>query len=120
MRPGHPALRAVLPDGRPVVGLPGNPLAAIMALLTLGAPLLAGLTARPLPPLGSVPAGIRLAPLRGRDRLVPYALTAAGAVPAERVGSAMLRGLAGADGVAVVPAAGAAAGDPLRTLQLPW
>ncbi|MFD1214961.1 molybdopterin-binding protein, partial [Arthrobacter sp. GCM10027362] len=38
MRPGHPALLARLPDGRPLVGLPGNPLAAIMALLTLGAP----------------------------------------------------------------------------------
>jgi hypothetical protein len=32
----------------------------------------------------------------------------------------MMRGLAGADGVAVVPAAGAAAGEPLRTLPLPW
>ena len=120
MRPGHPALLAGLPDGRLLVGLPGNPLAAIMALLTLGAPLLAGFNARPLPPLGSVPAGARLAPLSGRDRLVPYTLTAAGAVPVERAGSAMMRGLAGADGVAVVPAAGAAAGDLLRTLPLPW
>jgi molybdopterin molybdotransferase len=91
-----------------------------MALLTLGAPLLAGFNGRPLPPLGSVPAGTRLPPLAGRDRLTPYALTAAGAVPAERVGSAMMRGLAGADGVAVVPAEGAAAGDRLRTLPLPW
>lgn len=120
MRPGHPALLAALPGGRLLVGLPGNPLAAIMALLTLGAPLLAGLNARPLPPLGSVRAGVRLPPLAGRDRLIPYALTAAGAVPAERTGSAMMRGLAGADGVAVVPAAGAVAGEALRTLPLPW
>lgn len=120
MRPGHPALLARLPGGRLLVGLPGNPLAAVMALLTLGAPLLAGLNALPLPPLGAVPAGVRLPPLEGRDRLIPYALTAAGAVPAERTGSAMMRGLAGADGVAVVPAAGAAAGEVLRTLPLPW
>ncbi|NKX51871.1 molybdopterin molybdotransferase MoeA, partial [Arthrobacter deserti] len=69
MRPGHPALLAALPDGRLLVGLPGNPLAAIMALLTLGAPLLAGFNALPLPALGSVSAGARLAPLQGRDRL---------------------------------------------------
>ena len=36
MRPGHPAVLAELPDGRFVVGLPGNPLAAMMALITMG------------------------------------------------------------------------------------
>lgn len=39
-RPGHPQLLAVLPDGRRVVGLPGNPFAAVAGLLTLLAPLL--------------------------------------------------------------------------------
>ena len=43
MRPGHPAVLAELPDGRFILGLPGNPLAAMMALSTIGAPLLAAL-----------------------------------------------------------------------------
>ena len=43
MRPGHPAVLAELPDGRFVLGLPGNPLAAMMALSTIGGPLLAAL-----------------------------------------------------------------------------
>ena len=120
MRPGHPALLARLADGRLVVGLPGNPLAAMMALLTLGAPLLAGLTGRQLPPLGSVQSGARFAPLEGRHRLVPYALDEQGAVPADHVGSAMMRGLAAASGVVVVPPEGARRGQQLPTLPLPW
>lgn len=39
-RPGHPQLLARLPGGRHVAGLPGNPFAAVAALLTLLAPLL--------------------------------------------------------------------------------
>jgi molybdopterin molybdotransferase len=38
-RPGHPQLLARLPAGRRVVGLPGNPFAAVVALVTLAAPL---------------------------------------------------------------------------------
>jgi hypothetical protein len=43
VRPGHPQLLALLPDGRPLVGLPGNPLAAVSGLLTLLEPLAAAL-----------------------------------------------------------------------------
>lgn len=120
MRPGHPALLARLADGRLLVGLPGNPLAAMMALLTLAAPLLEGLTHRPLPQLRTVPAGTALPPLHNQDRLVPYGLAPAGAVPADRIGSAMMRGLAAADGILVVPAAGAQPGQQLPVLDLPW
>jgi molybdopterin molybdotransferase len=38
-RPGHPQLLACLPGGRRVAGLPGNPFAAVAALVTLLAPL---------------------------------------------------------------------------------
>ena len=120
MRPGHPALMARLADGRTLIGLPGNPLAAMMALLTLGGPLLAGMTGGRLPGMGRVAAGTRFAPLDGKDRLIPYAMTGVGAVPAGHVGSAMMRGLANADGVIVVPPEGAAVGQELRTLSLPW
>jgi molybdopterin molybdotransferase len=38
VKPGHPMLMAALPDGRWLVGLPGNPFAACAALLTLVGP----------------------------------------------------------------------------------
>lgn len=40
-RPGHPQMLAALPDGRRVVGLPGNPFAAVAGAVTLLRPLLA-------------------------------------------------------------------------------
>jgi len=115
VRPGHPQLLAVLPDGRPLAGLPGNPLAAATAVLTLVEPLVGCLHAA-LPRPGrmvrlaeDVPAGAdatRLVPVRG-GRAVLFA------------GPAMLRGLAVADGVAVVPPGGAAAGTEVELLRLP-
>ncbi|HEX5496458.1 MAG TPA: hypothetical protein VFX70_18000 [Mycobacteriales bacterium] len=50
-RPGRPQALAQLPDGRWVVGGPGNPYAALVALLTLLGPLLGGAEA-----LAAVPA----------------------------------------------------------------
>src|SRR5690606_26591720 len=47
VRPGHPMLLARLPDGRFLLGLPGNPLAAVSGLMTLGAPLIAALRGDP-------------------------------------------------------------------------
>lgn len=38
VRPGHPQLLAELPDGRLVVGLPGNPYAALVAALAVVPP----------------------------------------------------------------------------------
>jgi molybdopterin molybdotransferase len=45
-RPGHPQMLATLPGGGFVVGLPGNPYAALVAVLTLLAPLLGSLAGR--------------------------------------------------------------------------
>ncbi len=115
VRPGHPMLMARLADGRPLVGLPGNPLAAVSGLLTLVEPALRALA-------GLGPAAARtttlVAAIKGhpRDvRLVPVS----GGTPVHHVGPAMLRGLAAADAVAVVPAGGAAAGDVVEILRLP-
>jgi molybdopterin molybdotransferase len=52
-RPGHPQLLAGLPDGRFVLGLPGNPAAALVAALTLLGPLLGTLGGRGLPRLAT-------------------------------------------------------------------
>ncbi|TAM66060.1 MAG: molybdopterin molybdenumtransferase MoeA [Microbacteriaceae bacterium] len=120
MRPGGPSLLAVLPDGRYLLGLPGNPLAAMMGLFTLLPPLLAGLLGGPEPTLEHVTAGRALADGRGRTRLIPYLLEHGRAVPTGWHGSGMLRGLADADGVLVCPSSGASAADTLEAINLPW
>jgi molybdopterin molybdotransferase len=120
VRPGHPQVLARLTDGRLLVGLPGNPLAALAGLVSLLAPVLAGLAGRPMP----VPGSARLTePLRSAPydhRLVPVRLSGDLARPTGHGGSAMLRGAAGADAFAVVaPGCDIAAGDAVDVLPLP-
>src|SRR5690606_34240067 len=71
-RPGHPQVLAQA-GARWIVGLPGNPFAALVAAATIVWPLLAGLAGQALPPLpraalsGDVPADqhhTRLLPVR--------------------------------------------------------
>ncbi|QOT21635.1 molybdopterin molybdotransferase MoeA [Paenarthrobacter sp. YJN-D] len=120
MRPGHPAVLAELPDGRFVVGLPGNPLAAMMALFTVGAPLLAALGhARPAD-VGEVPCGTTIDADPGRTRLMPFRLVYGLASPAQHTGPGMMRGLAGADGVMIVPPHGVQLGELVPAFPLPW
>ncbi|MEO3852949.1 molybdopterin molybdotransferase MoeA [Streptomyces sp. B8F3] len=163
VRPGHPMLLAVLPTGAHVVGLPGNPLAAVSGLLTLAEPLVRvlGGAAVPEPPEAVLTADVKghptdtrlvpvatehgapasvahppapSAPIPGAQRpartpapgapAAPARAAAAGSYPAARplhfTGPAMLRGLAVADALAVVPPGGAPAGAPVRVLRLPW
>ncbi len=47
VRPGHPMLLARISEKQYLVGLPGNPLAAVSGLVTLAEPLLRTLAARP-------------------------------------------------------------------------
>lgn len=120
MRPGHPAVLAELPDGRFILGLPGNPLAAMMALCTIGAPLLAALGHGSVPPVGEVPSGAMLEPDPGRTRLMPFRLLYGMASPAQHTGPGMMRGLAAADGVLVVPPHGVQLGEMVPAFALPW
>ena len=126
VRPGFPMLLARVSgsDGRPrfLAGLPGNPQSAVIALVTLVAPLLAGLQGRPAPELSAVQASTAV-PGRGDfTHLVLARLDPAGrsATPVGHVGSAMLRGLSRAHGFFVVrPGAQVAAGDAVPFLPLP-
>ncbi|MFV2118752.1 molybdopterin molybdotransferase MoeA [Streptomyces sp. Act-28] len=120
VRPGHPMLLARLTTSRYLVGLPGNPLAAVSGLLTLAEPLLRGLTGRraPDPCRALVCEEVHGHP--HDTRLVPVAHRAGQALPLRYAGPAMLRGLAVADGLAVVPPGGARPGDRLEILDLPW
>ncbi|MFG2116765.1 molybdopterin molybdotransferase MoeA [Streptomyces sp. NPDC048718] len=156
VRPGHPMLLAALgdPGSRYLVGLPGNPLAAVSGLLTLAAPLLSALAGRPGPASAAAPASIPTAtrdpysypnpapnPTPASDpdtvscrvpvrdgiqghphdtRLVPVLVRDGEAVPLRYSGPAMLRGVAAADAMAVVPPGGARPGQPLDVLDLPW
>jgi molybdopterin molybdotransferase len=120
MRPGHPAVLAELPDGRFVLGLPGNPLAAMMALCTVGAPLLAALGHGVLPEVQEVPCGSMIEPDPGRTRLMPFRLLYGMASPAQHTGPGMMRGLASAHGVMVVPPHGVQLGELVPAFALPW
>ncbi len=120
MRPGHPAVLAELPDGRFVLGLPGNPLAAMMALFTVGGPLLAALGHGKLEDVGEVPSGAMIEADPGRTRLMPFKLVYGLASPAQHAGPGMMRGLAGADGVMVVPPHGVQMGELVPAFPLPW
>jgi len=119
MRPGGPTRIAELPDGRLVAALPGNPLAAMVSAITLVEPLLAGLAGRPLEPVRTV----RAATVDGRAGstvLVPYAEVDGSAEVAAWRGAAMMRGLAGATGILVVPPEGVRDGEDAESVRVPW
>lgn len=120
MRPGHPAVLAELPDGRFVLGLPGNPLAAMMALSTLGGPLLGALGNSPPAPVSQVISGAVIDAAPGRTRLMPFRLLHGRASPVQHTGPGMMRGLAAAHGVLVVPPQGVQPGEPVPAFALPW
>ncbi|MFD3941479.1 molybdopterin molybdotransferase MoeA [Streptomyces sp. NPDC058579] len=120
VRPGHPMLLARLDADRHLVGLPGNPLAAVSGLLTLAEPLLRALAGTPLPPPYSAPMADEVQGHPYDTRLVPFVYRDDRIVPLRYHGPAMLRGIAAADGMAVVPPGGARPGDALEILDLPW
>lgn len=120
VRPGHPMLLARLATGGFLIGLPGNPLAAVTGYLTLGDPLLSAMAGRALrePEPCSTAAEIT-AP--GSDRrIIPAQRHGDVASPTQFWGSAMLRGIAQSDCVLVSEPGGAAAGDRVGVLPLPW
>ncbi|OLT04208.1 hypothetical protein BJF90_24055 [Pseudonocardia sp. CNS-004] len=100
-RPGHPQALARV-GSTLVVGLPGNPLAALAAFLTVAVPAIAGLRGAPLPALMAVPVPGGIARHALHTRLVPVAVEPSGALPVGHGGAAMLRGAAAADAFAVV------------------
>lgn len=120
VRPGHPVIVARLSDERLLLGLPGNPLAAMLVFASLAVPMVAGMTGRTAPRIARVTLAARVANPSSSTRLVPCTLQDAGAVPTAWQGSAMLRGLASADAVLVIPSGGAEAGATVETLPLPW
>jgi molybdopterin molybdotransferase len=117
VRPGHPQLLARLPGGRLVVGLPGNPYAALAAALTLLVPAVRGLLGRP-ECRGERTALAGQVPSHPADtRLVAVRRSARGAVPVGHDRPGSLWGAALADALAVVPPRWE--GGPVELLALP-
>lgn len=117
-RPGHPQLLARSDRGA-VVGLPGNPGAALVAALTLLVPLVSAMAGRPDP--GAVAGRV---PLEGevrahsRDtRLVAVRVGDGRAFPVGHDRPGSLRGAALADAYAVVPPGWA--GEDVELVRLP-
>lgn len=122
VRPGFPMLVAQLPSGQFVAGLPGNPQSAMVALVSLVHPLLAGLTLREFPALARITLG---APVAGRGDFSHLALVRREkrdglGYPVGHAGSAMLRGLALSAGFAVIPpGVTGEPGDTVGLVELP-
>ncbi|MEU8590917.1 molybdopterin molybdotransferase MoeA [Streptomyces sp. NPDC048664] len=119
VRPGHPMLLARVREDQHLVGLPGNPLAAVSGLLTLAEPLLRALAGRSAPEPCALPVRDAVHGHPHDTRLVPVAVHDDLVVPLHYHGPAMLRGIAAADALAVVPPGGAGPGQELELLDLP-
>ncbi|MGW1722544.1 molybdopterin molybdotransferase MoeA [Streptomyces sp. NPDC002306] len=120
VRPGHPMLLARTKEDQHLVGLPGNPLAAVSGLLTLAEPLLRALAAHPAPEPYVLPLQEEVPGHPYDTRLIPVVLRGDRALPLHYDGPAMLRGIAMADALAVVPPGGVRPGQETELLDLPW
>jgi molybdopterin molybdotransferase len=100
VRPGHPMLLAHI-NKTPLVGLPGNPQSAIVALLTLGHPVIDALMGRKEVELHQIVTGDDIDVPEGFTRLVLGNVVDGWFEMGEYLGSAMLRGLAHSTGFAV-------------------
>jgi molybdopterin molybdotransferase len=123
IKPGRPAAMGVV-DGTPVVGLPGNPVAAVVTFLFLARPLLlrlAGAAPDPLPRFAAR-ADFAYRKKAGRREYVRVALEFGDALPVarkyQREGAGLLTSLTRSDAFAELPEdiTQVAPGDPLRVL----
>lgn len=120
VRPGHPMMLALM-QSVPVVGLPGNPLSALVALVTLAIPVFETWSGRGGRALPRVQMADAIPPARkDLTRLMVGRRELGGFREVEHVSSAMLRGIAHADGWAVVPSGGVAAGEVVEWIPVPW
>jgi molybdopterin molybdotransferase len=119
VRPGHPMMLGLI-SGTPIIGLPGNPLSALVAMVTVAAPVLDGLLGRPIPQLGSIRLAEDLRSAGSTTRLVLGTDDSGDFVGVDHASSAMLRGISRADGWAVIDEGGAQAGEHVDWLPLPW
>jgi molybdopterin molybdotransferase len=128
-KPGRPMLLAALPGaiGRTTLlaGLPGNPVAAVIALLTLVGPAICGASGRPLADLPTIELGAPIPDHGENSHLAlvhrdPGGRARARGRPASAHPASALRNLVGAVGFAVIgPHQPGAEGDRVPLVPLP-
>lgn len=122
IKPGRPVILAAS-GSRPIIGLPGSPTAAMLALMALGAPIFAELCGRSAP--APCTLGFAREPFTGKPGwvcYVPVRIDSAGGVrPVEHHRSSFVSSLVEADGyVRLEPErAAVSAEDPVQVYRLP-
>ena len=118
VRPGYHQLMARL-GSQFLIGLPGNPQSAVIGLLSLVVPLIAGMNGKAIPSLESrTLTSDQRGPAR-ESRFVLCSEKNGQVTPLEYLDSSMLRGFVGADGYAILPPGGAKSGQQVEWLDLP-
>jgi len=117
VKPGKPTILAVC-DGKPIIGLPGNPVSALVIAELFVAPVIHRLLGRIPPQVGSIRARLtaNIPSQAGREDYFPVRLTAQpGTLQAEPIffKSNLIFSLSSADGLVCIPAdtTGLAAGE---------
>ena len=118
VRPGHPMLLAQS-GSTAILGLPGNPQSAVVALASLGQPVIASQLGQDLQKLAVVTTASELTAPEDFTRLIIGNLIDGQFHVAPYLGSAMLRGLAHSQGFAIVTKPFTAVGESVRWLDLP-
>ena len=118
VRPGHPMLLA-RKNATAILGLPGNPQSAVVALATLGQPVIAAKLGQPEKKVAVVTTAGELTAPQDFTRLIIGNLIDGKFHIAPYLGSAMLRGLAHSQGFAIVSKELTHAGEQIRWLDLP-
>ncbi|MHB1066112.1 MAG: molybdopterin-binding protein [Candidatus Nanopelagicales bacterium] len=123
--PGAQMLLARLPDGRFLVGLPGQPASALAALVTLASPLIRALRDDPVASARRTAVLVDDAPpadYADDTALVPVVIDVSSAATSARplpgLGPAGLSGWAGAEAIAVVPPGAGVRGDVVELLDV--
>ena len=118
VRPGYHQLMAKINDQH-LIGLPGNPQSAVIGLLSLAVPFIAGANDQLLPELQVCQMSTGIKGPAKEVRLALCSLKSNFATPLEHLDSSMLRGFVEADGYAVLPPGGADEGQIVPWLNLP-
>ncbi len=107
IRPGHPVVLGIV-RGKPVIGIPGYPVSAVLACELFVQPLIESMLGRRLPPRPSAEAVLtrRVHSPMGEDEFLRVRLGNVGgrlvATPAQR-GAGVISSLVRSDGLAVIP-----------------
>ncbi len=123
VRPGyHVLLASIEKNSRnvPLLALPGNPQSALAAFTSIGRPLISGLLGAHLTELSEIELGEGVKTPDGFSRLVPGILNGKKFIQSGYLGSAMLRGVAQAEGFAIVDPGENPAGSAARWLPFPF